>query len=128
VAVKRGIGEVMLAQSDVSVSVDASASSEDLARALKDRAKELGFDLCGITSAVSPTTFGHLQSWLRHGYAGEMNYIERRENAYRSPAGVLTGVRSVVMLAMNYHVGPKAQGLQPSGFGRVARYAWSSTD
>jgi epoxyqueuosine reductase len=100
--------------------------SDELARALKARAVEVGFDLCGIAPAVSPTTFDQLREWLRRGYDGEMSYIVRRADAYESPDGVLAGVRSVVMVALNYHAGEDDTGTPRTG--RIARYARPSID
>ena len=82
-----------------------SPSPMELTAAVRQRANELGFELCGVTPAVRPDGFDGLRRWLDRGFAGEMDYIPRREAAYEHPAGVLPPVRSVVMLAMNYHVG-----------------------
>ncbi len=92
-----------------------------LAEGLKTRAREVGFDLCGIAPAVSPGTFPEFLDWLHRGYAGEMAYLPRRAEAYSSPASVLKGVRSVIMLAVSYQSGPPAS--PPAEQGRIARYA-----
>ena len=86
-----------------------------LESSLKERACELGFDLCGISAAVRPDGFEWLQRWLNQGFAGEMHYLPRREAAYEHPSGVLPVVRSVVMLGMNYHrIAPKTEGEAPA--------------
>jgi epoxyqueuosine reductase len=46
--------------------------------------------------------FDRLRDWLARGFAGEMPYMGRHEEARRHPAGVLPSVRSVVMVAVNY--------------------------
>jgi len=75
-----------------------------------------------------------LRRWLERGFAGEMEYIPRREAAYEHPRGVLPPVRSVIMLAMNYRTQePSAQqekrGSDRAGLcGQVSRYAWGSRD
>ncbi len=93
---------------------------------LKAEAHRLGFELVGIAPAVNPVGFSALQEWLERGFAGEMQYLERRRAAYEHPEGVLPGVRSVVMLGLNYQTeDPVAS---ESGQGRVSRYAWGSTD
>jgi epoxyqueuosine reductase len=104
---------------------------------LKVRANELGFDLCGIAPAVRPDGFDWLRRWLERGFAGAMNYIPRRADAYEHPSGVLPSVRSVVMLAMNYRE-PVARtpaseqnrtdvGVRSTG-GRIASYARGARD
>lgn len=100
--------------------------SDQLADAVRDEARRLDFDLVGIAPAVTPTGFGHLQEWLRRGYAGEMQYIPRREEAYRHPSGVLPSCRSVIVVALNYHVSDEKT--DEVGQGRVARYARGKID
>jgi epoxyqueuosine reductase len=55
-----------------------------------------------------------------------MHYLADRRDAYADPNRVLDGVRSIVMLAMNYRT---AEPVTPdSGQGRVSRYAWGEAD
>ena len=104
-----------------------NVTSPSLESGLKAKALELGFDLCGIAAAARPEGFDWLRRWLDRGFAGEMDYIPRRESAYEHPRGVLPAVRSVVMLAMNYHV-KVDDTLESAASGRVARYAAGSRD
>jgi epoxyqueuosine reductase len=55
-----------------------------------------------------------------------MQYLTDRAAAYEHPSHVLEGVRSVVLLAMNYRTVEPAgvAGELPPGAGRVSRYAW----
>lgn len=93
---------------------------------VKSLARASGFDLVGITSAGPPRTWNQYQSWLQAGYAGEMGYLSRRLDAYRHPDRILPGVRSLILLGLNYRTAdpPPPQ----SGAGRVSRYAWGTTD
>ncbi len=102
-----------------------SLSAAELTVALKQRATELGFDLCGVADAARPEGFDWLRRWLDRGFAGEMSYIARREPAYEHPRDVLSSVRSVVMLAMNYRTEEPAA---VTHAGRVSRYAWGTRD
>jgi epoxyqueuosine reductase len=55
-----------------------------------------------------------------------MHYLADRREAYGDPNQVLEGVRSIVILAMNYRTAePVAAG---AGEGRVSRYAWGDAD
>lgn len=94
--------------------------------AVKAAALHVGFDLVGIAPAIAPPGFAKLQEWLRAGFAGEMQYLPRREAAYEHPRNVSPSVRSVIMLAINY----RTEEPQPTGNnqGRVARYAWGNAD
>ena len=40
--------------------------------AIKTRARELGFDLCGVAPAQDFPELKFLPEWLARGYAGEM--------------------------------------------------------
>jgi epoxyqueuosine reductase len=95
---------------------------QSLTIALKEKARRLGFDLVGATPAVTPPEIGHLERWLADGLVGEMRFFSRRISAYRDPGLILVGVKSVLMLGMNYRtVEPVAAG---PGQGKVSRYAW----
>jgi epoxyqueuosine reductase len=69
---------------------------------LKQQAHALGFALAGIAPATDADGFVHLQSWLARGFAGEMDYLHRSAESRKHPNAVLPGVRSVVMLGMEY--------------------------
>src|ERR1700758_1099593 len=97
---------------------------------VESRAKELGFDLCGVVSAANFPELDRTEEWLARGFAGEMNYLSdpRRRNAQ----GALPGLRSVIVCALNYNSGlPKsidvvhlADDGQPRGW--ISRYAWGN--
>lgn len=104
----------------------ATSTSAELAAGVKECARQAGFDLVGIAPAVSPPGFHPLIDWIDRGYAGAMEYIPRRADAYEHPRHVLEGVRSVVMLAISYHTEPPRP--TAPGKGRVSRYAWGARD
>ena len=92
------------------------------------------FDLIGICPAISPQGLSRFQQWLDSGYAGEMDYLPNRREAYAHPKHVLDGVRSIIMLGSKYAASNsrpdnKAGVTKKTGeSGRVARYARSSVD
>lgn len=102
------------------------ADPRPLTARLKAAARELGFSLAGACSAASPPGVDRFREWLRRGYAGEMRYLEQRQAAYADANLVLPGVRSVLMLAMDYRTSAPAE--PTAGQGRFARYAWGSRD
>ncbi len=123
---------------------------------LKAAAGRLGFDLVGVCAAVTPSGWPRFVDWLAAGYAGEMQYLEDRRDAYEHPHSVLDGARSIVMLGLNYRTVDPAgvpaleparvpamepagePALMPAGMpaaepaapqaaaGRVSRYAWGA--
>ena len=99
-------------------------STQTLTHRLKDEALRLGFDRVGVCQAVTPEGITRFGQWLDAGYAGQMHYLSDRRDAYHHPNSVLDGVRSVLLLAINYRT---ADPNPPAvGQGRVSRYAWGA--
>lgn len=71
--------------------------------AIRAAAQAIGFELVGITPAVTPSGFSRLVEWIAEGHHATMEYIPRRLDAYRDPGKVLPGARSVIALAINYN-------------------------
>ncbi len=93
-----------------------------LTTALKQEAFRLGFDLAGVTEAKTPPGIDRFERWLDDGFAGQMDYMAERADAYRHPQHVLPGVRSLMMLGVNYCT---CEPCEPGpGQGSVSRYAW----
>jgi len=95
-----------------------------------ERAKALGFDLCGVVRADKFPELEQFGEWLKRGYAGEMKYLEdprRRESSL-----VMEGLRSVIVCALNYNtahpysIEAAASASAHSGAPRgwISRYAW----
>jgi epoxyqueuosine reductase len=101
-------------------------NAAEITSRLKRRAADLGFCLNGACPAAAPAGGERLDQWLAAGYAGEMQYLASRRDAYRHPAHVLDGARSILMLAMNYLSVEPA--VAAAGQGRVSRYAWGDAD
>jgi epoxyqueuosine reductase len=98
----------------------------ELTEQLKGHAAGLGFSLAGVCPAVSPPGAARFEAWLAAGYAGQMDYLGDRQEAYQHPKHVLDGVRSILMLGMNYRT---AEPIAPrDGEGRVSRYSWGDAD
>lgn len=106
---------------------DVARRPDVLARTVRDAARELGFTLVGIAPAVRPDGLDAFSDWLERGFAGKMEYLERRQDAYEHPRHVLESVRSVIMLGMNYRTADSPEKLAP-GEARVSRYAWGASD
>jgi len=105
---------------------NAEMTSEQFTAELKQDAHALGFQLAGVCPAEPAAGMDRFRQWLAAGYAGHMRYLPRREKAYADPRYVLEGVRSILMLGMNYRTAePRRCG--PCQ-GRVSRYAWGPQD
>ena len=92
--------------------------------ALQRRARELGFDLCRVTTADPPAGARHLRAWLDAGCHATMGWLARNPERRADPRQVLPGARSVITLAVSYHA-PPAESAPPANApaGGVARYA-----
>jgi len=98
-----------------------------LAERIKREAREIGFDLVGVTAAGTATTHVRYTDWLSRGHHGEMSYLARPDAVARRAdvRELLPSARSVVVVAMNYDQPPPP--IPPpssTGEGKVARYAW----
>ena len=93
-----------------------------------ERARAIGFDLCGVAPTDSLAELSHLDEWLARGYAGEMNYL--REPRRADPRRVLSGARTLIVVALNYNTqhpystewAAMAGSDPPRGW--FSRYAW----
>jgi len=65
-------------------------------------AKELGFELCGITNAAPPEHFDAFERWLQTGMYAGMKHFVRNFEVRKHPEALLPGVRSILMLGVSY--------------------------
>lgn len=90
--------------------------------AIRQRALELGFDLCRFTSAAPPASGQQLNDWLADGKHGEMGWLQRNAHKRTDPQQVLPGAKSLICLAISYHAEAWRKEATP-GQGILARYA-----
>ena len=94
------------------------------AAAIKERARELGFDLCGIARAESYPELSFLPDWLERGYAATMTWMHRSADKRADVRHVVPNARSVIVTATLYNTArPYSDGLAPD-VARISRYAW----
>jgi epoxyqueuosine reductase len=70
---------------------------------LRQRARELGFDDCRVTTAIAPESVSRFTQWLAEHRHGDMAYLERTAPKRVDPQQMLPGARSVITLAASYH-------------------------
>jgi epoxyqueuosine reductase len=92
--------------------------------ALKSRARELGFDLCGVAPAEPFAALDRLAEWIELGRHADMAWLERSLEKRRDPRLVLEGARAIVSCAVVYNTDQPYSNTLPSGHAAVARYAW----
>lgn len=95
------------------------------AEAVKRRASAEGFDLCGIAPATDLPELAYLSTWLKNGYAGEMQYMHRSGERRADVRRVLPSARAVIVLGTVYNVSRpySTENADPRQTG-IARYAW----
>lgn len=98
--------------------------------AIKGRARELGFDLCGIAPAQDFPELKFLNEWLDRGYAGEMAYMSKSAERRADIRNLLPSAKSVIVTGTIYNTDAGAtEATRAAGAARtsdavqVARYA-----
>jgi epoxyqueuosine reductase len=101
-------------------------------------AREAGFSRAGIAPIPPPGEAAdfpdlshfeaYLEKWIEQGYAGEMEYLKRRDQDNRllrsSLRVAVPWARSVIVCAANYHAdAPKSMDPAPAESAWIARYA-----
>ena len=72
-------------------------------RALKTRARTLGFDAIGVTSAAAPALWAErLALWLSQGRHGNMAWMADTRARRADPRALWSEAKSVIILAVNY--------------------------
>ena len=93
--------------------------------AIKQKAHQLGFDLCGIAPAGAFPELSFLREWLDRGYAGDMAYMARTADRRADVRHVLPGARSVIVTGTVYNTDrPYSTERADREAALIARYAW----
>ena len=112
----------------ISSSLSSSSSNKltGLTQAIKDKARQLGFCLAGVTSSESSAHFDILQGWLDSNHHGTMDYLasERSRSRRADPKLILPECKSILVLAFPYQK-PDLTGFQKPvrSFPQIAAYA-----
>jgi epoxyqueuosine reductase len=100
---------------------------------VKRAAKDAGFELAGIAPVAEFPELRHFPEWIAAGHAGEMRYLEKRDEAGNlkraSLRSAVPWARSVIVCAINYNTAhPYSTEVEHSEHGWISRYAWSQED
>jgi epoxyqueuosine reductase len=100
---------------------------------VKQTAHEAGFELAGVAPVCDLPELNHFPVWIEAGYAGEMKYMEARDEAGQLKRASLRSAapwaRSVIVCAINYNTAhPYSTQVNDSERGWISRYAWSRED
>ena len=93
--------------------------------AIKQRARELGFDLCGIAPAGDLPELSFFKTWLDRGYGGAMAYLNRSADERADVRRVLPSAQSVIVTGTLYNTDvPYSTESAEPWRAQIARYAW----
>jgi epoxyqueuosine reductase len=88
---------------------------------IKQEAKRLGFESCGIAKAdFLEEEASNLENWLKNGFHGKMKYMENYFDKRLDPRLLVDDAKSVISLSYNYF--PKE--LQNNDTYKIAKYAY----
>lgn len=76
----------------------------DLKQSIKDKARQLGFILAGVTLPDPPPHFSTFERWLAQGRHGTMNYLatDKARSHRADPRQILPECKSILVLATPY--------------------------
>lgn len=89
-------------------------------------AGELGFNLAGVIPAEPSPHLDHYLAWITAGMHGNMGYLARpdRQARRRDLTVIVPGVRSMVLVGLDYRAEVPESLLSDPARGRIASYAW----
>lgn len=96
-------------------------------------ATDAGFELAGIAPVADAPELEYFPRWIAEGNAGEMKYLEARDDQGRlkraSLAHAAPWARSVIVCAINYNTAqPYSTQTRDATRGWISRYAWGEQD
>lgn len=109
------------------------ASIAEMTAGIKRAARDAGFELAGIAPVRDFPELAYFPQWIAQGKAGEMKYLEARDEAGHlrraSLKHAVPWARSVVVCAVNYNTRqPYSTQVNDPERGWISRYAWSQED
>ncbi len=95
---------------------------KEKAEIVKEKAKKLGLDFCGISKAEFLSDEAkQLETWLSKGMHGKMQYMENHFDLRLDPTKLVPGAKSVISLMLNYFPQKK---LEKKGNYKISKYAY----
>jgi epoxyqueuosine reductase len=80
-----------------------TSTSESIEARIRDAARELGFDACGLTGVEAPwPAAAHLQEFIALDRHGEMGWMETTAERRTHPRAMWPDARSAIVLGVNY--------------------------
>lgn len=91
---------------------------------IKNTAKKIGFDACGIASPVIlQKDIDYLKQWLSEQKHGNIKYLEKNITQKADPRALLENTKSVIALLQNYYPNKKQE--ETVSY-KIAKYAYGN--
>jgi len=91
---------------------------------IKDTAKKLGFDGCGIASPkVLEKDIAYYNKWIADRKHGDIAYLEKNISQKADPLKILKSTKSIIALVQSYN--PKVK-QHPDAHYKIAKYAYGN--
>ena len=100
------------------------AVDKNLSVLIKEKARQVGFDLCGIAKARALTEREPvIKAWLETGMNDKMGYLGRDPEKRLNPGILFPGAKSLVVTGINYYSENKQK---KKGVPVISRYAYGT--
>ncbi len=97
------------------------SNKQQLTEQIKNEAQRLGFHACGFArSQYLESQAPLLESWLKNGYHGKMQYMENHFELRLNPDKLVEGAKTVISLLYNYFPAE----LQVGDTYKISKYAY----
>ena len=95
-----------------------------------ETAREVGFELCGLTPALPHAHYARYQVWCATGMAAGMRYLtDHRAGVRADPRNLLPEAQTMLCVGKLYQTaGPGSYAEIEAGRGWISRYAWGERD
>jgi epoxyqueuosine reductase len=100
----------------------------DFKETIKEKTRQLGFVLAGVTTPDPPPHYSTFEHWLAQGRHGTMEYLatERSRTRRADPREIMPECKSILVLATPYSPPSPSRRGMAEGQGEVASYAWGT--
>ena len=90
---------------------------------IKAKARELGFDACGVAAAGDHPELKFLSTWLERGYSASMDYLQRSADFRSDVRAAFPAAKAVIMTATIYSTDAPSNAPDDPATAKIARYA-----
>ena len=107
--------------------VETLSGNTELTEKIKNKARNLGFDLVHVLPVLPSQSINIYGQWLAKGYSGDMGYLNRHFEKKQDLRNVMPETLSLISLGINYYtVSIPESEKNSSSKGKISSYAWGT--